>query len=129
MTKPKIRNYNSAPIQECFPAHFYDYCQNNGDGGDVYGVEKSRHYFGIAKFRDNRIKESHEQKGGQKDTNGCGDGPGKTSQLPTNKGGGDNTSPGVNCPTAMASINSCFVSKPVVTSSASRKANNTYPLP
>src|SRR5690606_30806822 len=37
----------------------------------------------------------------------------------------DKTGPGVNCPTATASINSCRVSNPVVTNSASRYANST----
>lgn len=41
----------------------------------------------------------------------------------------ENTGPGVNCPTAIASINCCLVSKPVATNSASKNANNTYPLP
>ena len=41
----------------------------------------------------------------------------------------DKTGPGVNWPTATASINSCRVSKPVLTNSASKNANNTYPLP
>ena len=41
----------------------------------------------------------------------------------------ENTGPGVNCPTAIASTNCCLVSNPFVTSSASRKANRTYPLP
>ncbi len=37
----------------------------------------------------------------------------------------DNTGPGVNCPTATASISSCLDSQPFATSSVSRKANNT----
>ena len=41
----------------------------------------------------------------------------------------DNTGPGVIWPTATASINSCLDNKPVETNSASKKANNTYPLP
>jgi hypothetical protein len=41
----------------------------------------------------------------------------------------ENTGPGVNCPTAIACINCCLVSKPVATNSASKNANNTYPLP
>lgn len=41
----------------------------------------------------------------------------------------ENTGPGVNCPTAIASISCVRVSNPFATSSPSRKANNTYPLP
>ena len=41
----------------------------------------------------------------------------------------DNTGPGVNCPIAIASMSSCRVNKSLATSSASKKANNTYPLP
>ena len=37
----------------------------------------------------------------------------------------ESTGPGVNCPTATASISSCRVSSPVLTNSASRKANST----
>ena len=37
----------------------------------------------------------------------------------------ENTGPGVNCPTAIASTNCCFVSRPFATNSASKKANNT----
>ena len=41
----------------------------------------------------------------------------------------DNTGPGVICPTATASINTCLVSQPFATNSESRKAKRTYPLP
>ena len=37
----------------------------------------------------------------------------------------DKTGPGVNCPTAIASINCDLVSNPVLTNSASKKANKT----
>ncbi len=37
----------------------------------------------------------------------------------------ENTGPGVNWPTAMASANCCCVSNPLLTNSASRKANKT----
>ena len=37
----------------------------------------------------------------------------------------EKTGPGVNCPTAMASTSCCFVSNPLLTSSASKKAKST----
>ena len=37
----------------------------------------------------------------------------------------EKTGPSVNCPTAMAFTNCCFVSNPLATNSASRKSNNT----
>ncbi len=41
----------------------------------------------------------------------------------------EKTGPGVNCPTAIASMSCCFESKPLLTSASSRNANRTYPLP
>ena len=37
----------------------------------------------------------------------------------------EKTGPGVNCPTAIASINCCFDSNPLLTNSASKKAKST----
>ncbi len=37
----------------------------------------------------------------------------------------ENTGPGVNCPTAIASTSVCLDNKPFATNSASKKANNT----
>lgn len=55
--------------------------------------------------------------------------PGKPAICQPMKVADEKTGPGVNCPTAMASINSCLLNIPVFTSSASKNAKSTYPLP